>query len=62
MFLAYIIYYKYMMHEVAGKLIRPSLLIEKSRKEELPAAWLFIYLPYALLIIMMVWIVFTYAL
>ena len=55
LFAAYVIYYKYMMRDVALKPIRPALLIEKSRKEKLPGAWLFIYMPHALFFIMIVW-------
>lgn len=60
LFVAYVIYYKFMMREVALKPIRPALLIEKSRKENLPAAWLFIYMPHVLFLIMIVWIIFVY--
>lgn len=59
-FVTYVIYYKYMMREVALKPIRPALLIEKSRKEKLPGAWLFIYMPHALFFILIVWIVLIY--
>lgn len=62
LFVAYVIYYKYMMREVALKPIRPVLLISKSRNKKMPMAWLFIYMPYALFVMMIIWIVFVYVL
>jgi hypothetical protein len=62
LFVGYVIYYKYTMGEGALDPIRPALLIKKSRKEKLPGAWLFIYMPHALFFILIVWIVLIYVL
>jgi hypothetical protein len=57
LFMAYVIYYKYMMREKFLKPIRSWLLIEKNRNQKLQLAWLFIYMPHTLFFVMIIWII-----
>lgn len=54
-FLAYFLYYKFVMREVCLKPVVPALLIEKNRHEKLPFGWVFLYIPYFLFAVIIVW-------
>ncbi len=59
--LAYVFYYKFVMREVFLKPVVPALLIEKSRREDLPFGRAFIYIPHLLFAAVIVWFVIAYA-